>query len=138
MELPKKVTIVEVGPRDGFQNESDFISTDQKIRFINQLSETGLCGIEETSFVHPKAIPQLADAAEVMAGITRKEQVRSMVLIPNMEGLQRALRAGVKEVDLVVSASKSHNMVLRRKCYNGHGVRVTGKSFQKSRKNSPP
>lgn len=109
MNLPKQATIVEVGPRDGFQNEYGFIPTEQKIRIIDQLPETGLRRIEATSFVHPKAIPQLADAAEVMAGIAKKEQVRYMALIPNVKGVERALQAGVKEITLVVSASESHN-----------------------------
>ncbi|MCL0065844.1 hydroxymethylglutaryl-CoA lyase [Dehalococcoidia bacterium] len=109
MELPKKAEIVEVGPRDGFQNEPVFIPTEQKIRILDQLSETGLRRIETTSFVHPKAIPQLANAAEVMAAIVRKERVRYMALIPNVKGIERALQAEVKEIDLVVSASESHN-----------------------------
>lgn len=109
MNLPKRVTVVEVGPRDGFQNESGFIPTEQKIKIIDQLSETGLQRIEATSFVHPKAIPQLADAAAVMDGIRKKDGVRYMALIPNMKGLERAMEAGVKEINLVVSASESHN-----------------------------
>ena len=109
MELPQKVQIVEVGPRDGFQIESVFIPTEQKIKIINQLSETGLQRIEATSFVHPKAVPQLADAAEVMAGITRKEGARYLALVPNVKGVERALQAGVTEISLVVSASESHN-----------------------------
>ena len=109
MSLPKQVTIVEVGPRDGFQNESGFIPTEQKIKIIDQLSETGLRRIEATSFVHPKAIPQLADATEVMTKIRRKEGIRYTVLVPNVKGVERARQAGVKEVSLVVSASESHN-----------------------------
>jgi len=109
MELPTKVQIIEVGPRDGFQIEPAFIPTEQKIRIINKLSETGLRRIEATSFVHPKAIPQLADAAEVMAGITRKEGVSYMALVPNVKGVDRALQAAVEEINLVVSASESHN-----------------------------
>lgn len=109
MNLPKQVTIVEVGPRDGFQNEPGFIPTKQKIRIVDHLSETGLRRIEVTSFVHPKAIPQLADAAEVMAGVKRKGKTRYMALVPNVKGVERALQAGVKEINLVVSASESHN-----------------------------
>ncbi len=109
MKLPKQVTIVEVGPRDGFQNEPGFIPTEQKIKIIDQLSETGIQRIEVTSFVHPKAIPQLADAAEVVAGIKRKDGIRYMALIPNVKGVERALEAGIKEINLVVSASESHN-----------------------------
>jgi len=109
MELPTKVQIVEVGPRDGFQIEPTFVPTEQKIRIIDRLAETGLSRIEATSFVHPKAIPQLADAAEVMAGITRKEGVSYTALAPNLKGVERALQAGVREINLVVSASESHN-----------------------------
>jgi len=109
MNLPKQVTIVEVGPRDGFQNEPGFIPTKQKVRIVDLLSETGLRRIEVTSFVHPKAIPQLADAAEVMARIKRKGKTRYMALVPNVKGVERALQAGVKEINLVVSASESHN-----------------------------
>jgi len=109
MELPTKVQIVEVGPRDGFQIESEFIPTEQKIKIIDKLSETGLQRIEATSFVHPKAVPQLADASEVMAGITRKEGVIYTALVPNVKGVERALQAGVEEINLVVSASESHN-----------------------------
>ncbi len=109
MELPTKVQIVEVGPRDGFQIEPVLIPTEQKIKIIDKLSETGLQRIEATSFVHPKAIPQLADASEVMAGITRKEGVTYTALVPNVKGVERALQAGVREINLVVSASESHN-----------------------------
>ncbi len=109
MKLPQKAEIVEVGPRDGFQNEPGFVPTEYKIKIINELSKTGLRRIEATSFVHPKAIPQLADASEVMTGITRKEGVRYTVLVPNVKGVERALQAGVNEITLVVSASESHN-----------------------------
>jgi len=109
LELPKKVQIVEVGPRDGFQFECTFIPTEQKIKIINQLSEAGLQRIEMTSFVHPKAVPQLADAAEVMAGIVRKSGVTYSALIPNLKGVERAIQAGVEEISLVLSASESHN-----------------------------
>jgi len=107
--LPKEVMVVEVGPRDGFQNEPGFIHTEQKIQIIDELSDTGIKRIEATSFVHPKAIPQLADAAEVMARIKRKPGVSYEALIPNVKGMERALQEGVKDVVLVVSASESHN-----------------------------
>ena len=81
--LPKRVTVVEVGPRDGLQNEKGVISTEAKIRFIDMLSAAGFSVVEATSFVSPKAIPQLADAGEVMAGITRREGTRYAVLVPN-------------------------------------------------------
>ena len=109
MELPTKVEIVEVGPRDGFQIEPVSIPTEQKIRIINQLSETGLRRIETTSFAHPRVIPQLADAAEVIAGITRKNDISYTAWVPNKKGVERALQSGVKEVNLTVSASESHN-----------------------------
>jgi len=109
MNLPQKVTIVEVGPRDGFQMESQFIPTDEKVRIIDALSETGLTRIEATSFVHPKAVPQLADAAEVIQRINKKKGVTYEALVPNVKGVERAIAAGVEHVGLVVSASESHN-----------------------------
>lgn len=109
MGLPKEVQVVEVGPRDGFQIESEFIPTEQKIKIIDKLSETGLQRIEVTSFVHPKAMPQLADAIEVVARIKRKEGIIYTALVPNAKGVERAVRSGVEEVNFVVSASESHN-----------------------------
>ncbi|MES0856450.1 hydroxymethylglutaryl-CoA lyase [Geobacillus sp. G4] len=106
---PAKVTIKEVGPRDGLQNEATPIATADKIAWINLLSETGLSYIEVTSFVHPKWIPQLADAAEVVAGIRRKAGVTYAALVPNKKGLERALAAGVDEVGVFMSASETHN-----------------------------
>src|SRR5262249_45015647 len=107
--LPKQVTIYEVGPRDGLQNESRPIATADKIEFINQLSDTGLHSIEITSFVSPKWIPQLADGAEVAMGIRRAEGVNYSCLVPNRTGLQKALAAGMKEVAVFLSASETHN-----------------------------
>jgi hydroxymethylglutaryl-CoA lyase len=109
MKLPKSVTIVEVGPRDGLQNEAEFAPTEQKIKLIELLSETGLERIEITSFVHPKAIPQLQDSEEVVKRIKNKPGVVYSTLIPNEKGLERALAAGVKEIALFVSASETHN-----------------------------
>ncbi|ADI26894.1 hydroxymethylglutaryl-CoA lyase [Geobacillus thermoleovorans] len=106
---PAKVTIKEVGPRDGLQNEATPIATADKIAWINLLSETGLSYIEVTSFVHPKWIPQLADAVEVAAGIRRKAGVTYAALVPNEKGLERALGAGVDEVGVFMSASETHN-----------------------------
>ncbi|MGJ3206474.1 hydroxymethylglutaryl-CoA lyase [Geobacillus thermoleovorans] len=106
---PAKVTIKEVGPRDGLQNEASPIATADKIAWINLLSETGLSYIEVTSFVHPKWIPQLADAAEVAAGIGRKAGVTYAALVPNERGLERALAAGIDEVGVFMSASETHN-----------------------------
>src|SRR3954468_15486124 len=95
--LPPRVTVVEVGPRDGLQNEKGVVSTADKIRFIDLLSAAGFPAIEATSFVSPKAVPQLADAAEVMAGIERKPGVRYTALVPNRKGMERALATGVDE-----------------------------------------
>ncbi len=109
MDWPKQVTIKEVGPRDGLQNEPLFIETEDKIAWINQLAETGLQHIEMTSFVNPKWIPALADAASVAQGIKRNPAVTYSALIPNLHGLDRALSACVDEVAVVISASEMHN-----------------------------
>ncbi len=111
--LPPRVTVVEVGPRDGLQNEHGVIATADKIQFIDLLSEAGFPVIEATSFVSPKAIPQLADAAEVMAGITRHPGVRYTALVPNAKGMERALAAGLHEVAVFTGASETfvqHNI----------------------------
>lgn len=110
MKLPKRVTISEVGTRDGFQIEPEFIPTEQKIEVVNRLSACGLPRIEVTSFVHPKAVPQLKDAAEVMARITRRPGTVYAALVPNDKGASRAVDAGVDEIHTVVSASESHNL----------------------------
>jgi len=107
MNLPKQVKIVEVGPRDGLQNETKTIPTDIKISLINQLSETGLKTIEATSFVSPKWIPQLADHKEVMKGIKRHPDISYPVLVPNMKGFERALEANVKEIAVFSAASET-------------------------------
>ncbi len=109
MKLPKSVAIVEVGPRDGLQNEGRFVPTDQKIELIERLSETGLKRIEITSFVHPKAIPQLQDSEEVVRRIRRKPGIIYSTLVPNEKGLERALASGVQEIAFFVSASETHN-----------------------------
>src|SRR5215467_66747 len=90
-ELPESARIREVGPRDGFQNEPETIATADKVRLIDMLSATGLRRMEVTSFVRPEVIPQLSDAAEVLAGVERPEGVSLSVLIPNQRGLERAL-----------------------------------------------
>ena len=110
--LPDTVRIREVGPRDGFQNESEVIPTADKVRLIDLLAGTGLERIEVTSFVRPDVIPQLADASEVLAGIGRPEGVSFSVLIPNMKGLERALtqRDRFDEANFFLSASETHNM----------------------------
>lgn len=109
MDLPKAVTIVEVGPRDGLQNEGHFVPTEQKIELIERLSETGIKRIEITSFVHPKAIPQLQDSEEVVTRIQRKPGIIYSTLVPNEKGLERALASGVEEIAFFVSASETHN-----------------------------
>ncbi len=111
--FPKSVRIVEVGPRDGLQNEKVNIPTEQKIQFINLLSDAGLPVVEATSFVSPRAIPQLSDASAVMAGITRNPNVEYPVLVPNPKGMERALAAGVRSVAVFTAASESftrHNI----------------------------
>lgn len=102
------ISIREVAPRDGLQNE-DPIATDGKVELLDALSRTGVGRIEAVSFVHPKAIPQMADADEVWSRIARNPDVRYSALIPNTRGAQRALAAGFREIEVVVSASDTHN-----------------------------
>jgi hydroxymethylglutaryl-CoA lyase len=109
MLVPKHVTVVEVGPRDGLQNEKTTIPTEIKVRFIDALSDTGLSVIEATSFVNPKAIPQLADAEDVMRAIKRRPGTRYSALVPNERGLERALAAGATEVAVFTAASEEFN-----------------------------
>ncbi len=104
--LPKSVTIFEMGARDGLQNESAIISTENKVRYIDLLSETGLKWIEATSFVSPKAIPQLADAAEVFTRIRKVPGVRYPVLVPNLRGYERAREAGADAIAVFTAASE--------------------------------
>lgn len=106
---PTLVSIREVGPRDGLQNESVWVPTEQKIALINALANTGLKRIEAVSFVHPKAIPQMRDAAEVVAGIERVPGVSYSAIVPNAAGAVRAVAAGMDEVEIFMSASESHN-----------------------------
>jgi hydroxymethylglutaryl-CoA lyase len=100
-----KVTIVEVGPRDGLQNESSTVSTADKIAFVDLLSAAGPPVIEVSAFVSPKWVPQMADAAEVCAGITRRPEVRYTALVPNLAGLDRAHAAGFTEIAIFAAAS---------------------------------
>ncbi len=109
MALPPHVRIVEVGPRDGLQNEKTIIPAAAKIELINRLSATGLRTVEATSFVSPKWIPQLADAAEVFAGIDRKPGVRYPVLVPNEQGYDRARAVGAEEIAVFTAASEAFN-----------------------------
>ncbi|AWM17138.1 hydroxymethylglutaryl-CoA lyase [Bacillus inaquosorum] len=101
--------IKEVGPRDGLQNESVWIATEDKIAWINQLSRTGLSYIEITSFVHPKWIPALRDAIDVAKGIDRVKGVTYAALVPNQKGLENALEGGIDEACVFMSASETHN-----------------------------
>ena len=109
MPTPASVRIVEVGPRDGLQNEKAIVPTPAKVELIDRLSATGLQCIEATSFVSPKWVPQLADAAEVMAAIDRRPGVRYPVLVPNLQGYERALAAGAKDIAVFTAASEAFN-----------------------------
>jgi hydroxymethylglutaryl-CoA lyase len=110
MRLPPRVTLCEVGTRDGFQIEPAWIPTEAKVEVVNRLAATGVPKIEVTSFVSPKAVPALRDAADVMASITRRPGTRYAALVPNDKGAVRALDAGVDVIHTVVSASESHNL----------------------------
>jgi hydroxymethylglutaryl-CoA lyase len=110
MQNGQYISICEVGTRDGFQIEPEFIPTDVKVEIIDRLSATGIPRIEATSFVHPKAVPQLRDAAEVMARIKRRSGTVYAALVPNDKGAVRAVEAGVDWIHTVLSASESHNM----------------------------
>ena len=105
--LPSAVTVVEVGPRDGLQNEADVVTTDTKVAFIDALSASGLSRIEVTAFVSPRWVPQMADAAEVCARMARRPGVVYSALVPNRAGLDRAIAAGVDEVAIFAAASES-------------------------------
>jgi len=107
--LPKRVTVVEVGPRDGLQNEANVVPTSMKIQFIDALSDAGLPVIEVTSFVDPRWIPQLADADDVLRGISKKIGVRYPVLVPNARGMERAIAAGARDVSVFTAASETFN-----------------------------
>jgi hydroxymethylglutaryl-CoA lyase len=107
MRLPRRVTIVEVGPRDGLQNETASIGTADKIAFVNQLAGAGHRVIEVSAFVSPKWVPQMADASDVFGGITRRAGVRYTALVPNRAGLDRALAARVDEVAIFAAASET-------------------------------
>jgi hydroxymethylglutaryl-CoA lyase len=107
-DLPSRISVREVGPRDGLQNE-DPVPTAAKIELIDRLSGTGVQRIEAVSFVRPSAIPQMADAAQVWSGIERSPSVRYSALVPNLRGTGLALAAGVTEIEAVVSASDTHN-----------------------------
>ncbi|HET8910791.1 MAG TPA: hydroxymethylglutaryl-CoA lyase [Ktedonobacteraceae bacterium] len=113
--LPRKVRVVEVGPRDGLQNEKQVISSEQKIKFISLLVEAGFPVVEATSFVSPRAIPQLSDASQVMAGLPRSSSGSTSfaALVPNLKGMERALAAGLRSIAVFTAASQEftrHNI----------------------------
>jgi len=111
--LPRSVRVVEVGPRDGLQNEKALIPTAQKIQFIQMLADAGLPVVEATSFVSPRAIPQLSDASEVMTNLAMHSSTSYPVLVPNLKGMERALAVGVRAIAVFTAASESftrHNI----------------------------
>ncbi|MDU0292196.1 hydroxymethylglutaryl-CoA lyase [Saccharothrix longispora] len=105
--LPDRVTIWEVGPRDGLQNESAVVPVATKLEFLDRLADAGAAVLEATSFVHPRWVPQLADAEELLAGLDRRDGVDYPVLVPNERGLERALAAGVRHVAIFASATET-------------------------------
>ena len=108
--FPSRVSINDVVVRDGFQSEPSFVPTETKISLINRLSRTGLAKIEITSFVSPKAVPNLRDAEDVCQRITRVPEVSYVALVPNLMGCERALRCDIDEINLVMSISETHNL----------------------------
>ncbi len=110
MNLPKKVEVVEVGPRDGFQNIKEWIPTETKLEIIDHLIACGFKKMEVTAFVHPKAVPQMADAREIMTTLKQKYSgVKFTALAPNLRGVTNAIEAGADEVAYIISASERHN-----------------------------
>ena len=107
MQIPKDVRIVEVGPRDGLQNEKQTITTSTKIKLIEMLTDSGLRYIEAGSFVNPKWVPQMADSAEVFSGISRKTDVTYAALVPNLQGYERAISVNANEVAIFAAASEA-------------------------------
>jgi hydroxymethylglutaryl-CoA lyase len=110
IKLPSKVIICEVAPRDGFQAEREWIPTENKMSIIKKLATTGIQSMEITSFVHPKAIPQLRDAEEVVRQAQELTDIKLRALVPNARGAQRAIDAGIKKLKLMLSASDSHSL----------------------------
>ena len=111
--LPRSVRVVEVGPRDGLQNEKALVPTAQKIQFIQMLADAGLPVVEATSFVSPRAIPQLSDASEVLTNLAKHSSTSYPVLVPNLKGMERALAVGVRAIAVFTAASESftrHNI----------------------------
>ena len=138
--LPTHLEVVEVGPRDGLQNEASNVSTEDKVRFIQLLAQAGFRRIEATSFVHPKAVPQLADAADVMAALEQLAGATYLALVPNARGMERALAAGVREIAVFTGATdtftqRNVNMTVAESMdafrpvvatAKEHGIRVRG------------
>jgi hydroxymethylglutaryl-CoA lyase len=113
LALPRSIRVVEVGPRDGLQNEKALIPTAHKIQFIQMLADAGLSVVEATSFVNPRAIPQLSDASEVMKSLARRSSTSYPALVPNLKGMERALAAGVRAIAVFTATSESftrHNI----------------------------
>jgi hydroxymethylglutaryl-CoA lyase len=110
IQLPSKVIICEVAPRDGFQAEKEWIPTENKMAIIKKLATTGIQSMELTSFVHPKAIPQLKDAEEVVRQAQELTGIKFRALVPNVRGAQRAIDAGIKKLKLMLSATDSHSL----------------------------
>src|SRR2546428_13763334 len=106
---PPAITLVEVAPRDGLQAEARTLSTEKKVALIDRLADAGHTVIEATSFVSPKAVPQLADAEELLRALKRREGVRYPVLVPNEKGLERAMSVGVNEIAVFASASDAYS-----------------------------
>lgn len=106
MPFPEKVKIVEVGARDGLQNETQSASVEQRIELIRQLADAGLKDIEAGSFISPKWVPQMANTAQVLAGLSMESDIRYPVLVPNVRGMQDALAAGAKEISIFAAASE--------------------------------
>src|SRR4029078_331731 len=107
MKVPQRAKLVDVGPRDGLQNERGVVPTAAKIELIDRLSDAGLPAVEATSFVSPKWVPPMADNAQGMAGIPRRAATRYPVLVPNMKGLEAALAANVQEVAVFAAATET-------------------------------
>ncbi|BAQ11264.1 3-hydroxy-3-methylglutaryl coenzyme a lyase [Bacillus sp. OxB-1] len=110
LKLPSDVTICEVAPRDGFQAERNWIPTEEKIRIVRALANTGVRSMEITSFVHPKAIPQLKDAEEVVGATEDLTNIKFRALVPNVRGAERAISVGIKKLKLMLSATDSHSL----------------------------
>ena len=113
MTFPASVQIVEVGPRDGLQNEKQMVAVEVKVELINRLAEAGLTVIEAGSFVSPKWVPQLADGAEVLARLPKNTRTRYPVLVPNLKGFDLAVAAGAKEIAVFTTPSEQFSLKIR-------------------------